>query len=521
MARPDGRHHPGLPFVHTAAPTARPLDPYRILRDAALTLALVLLNLGGNIGAAAFFVILVGMSLWSSPAAYKAVFISTIGLALNEAFVPKSLLWTPARVALPMLVFARFLLDLALNRRGGGLSAPYIAFLLYVFTMAGCSYASGWYTHIALLKLFNFWILITMVFAGGAILRRSNVDLTEWFASQILAVALVGIAATATGQSRNFMSYRTGDASMMTADSLFNGAFLHPNAHAAYASLFVMFLVSIFLFSPYRNRTLTLPLIVTWIIFMVYSQSRTAIISTLVPLIVVLPFAARKAVRRQMVFKPHVSRLTLTATGIALLFGLFVVDAATNRAVTKQVVMFLHKWDKTETTELDTETMLSSRQGKIDESWANFQENKLHGIGFGVAKNEYFIRSATLFTAPAEKGFLITAVLEEGGILGASALVLFLLTTIISLMRALNAPGLLALACMLTSNMGEVTMFSPGGSGTFLWMMFGAATALGDHCWTPVASSNAPPRRPGPAAWHPAASHADGPAVGVPLANVH
>ncbi len=485
FAHPGVPYPPGVAVGEMTSPTRAPLNAARIAKDAALTLALVLLNLGGIPGSSIFFAILTVMVFWKPSAAYKAVLISALGLILNEAFVPKTVVWTVARLVLPMLACARFLIDLAATRGGGagGMKGTYATLMVYVFTMAACSFASGWYTHIALLKLFNFWILMTMVFAGTAVLRRTKVDLSEWVVSQIVATAVVGVAAVATGQSRNFLVYRLRDTDIAISDSLFNGAFLHPNAHAAYASLFVIFLVSIYLFSHYRQRLLTLPLIATWLIFMVYSQSRTSLFATAVPLLVVLPFEARKVVRDGRLFKPHVSRATLAAAAMVMACGLLILDVAADRVVTKQAVMFLHKWDQTETTELSTETMLSSRQGKIDESMANFRENPWHGIGFGVAKNDFFVQGATLFTAPAEKGFLISAVLEEGGIFGAAAFVLFLLTMVVSLVRSHNVPALLTLACMIVSNFGEVTLFAPGGSGTFLWMMFGLAVILGDHCW--------------------------------------
>lgn len=481
---PTSAGFPDAPQRKPARPA--PLNVGRIARDTAWMLALFLLNLGGNYGAGLFFAILAGMTLKSPIAAYKAIMIANVGLALNEAFVPKSLVWTIARLVLPMLVLARFSLDLFGGGKRSGLSAPYTAFLVYVFAMAGCSYASGWYTHIALLKLLNFWILITMVFAGVEVLRRTKADTSEWFVSVISAVAIVGFAAVATGQSRNFIAFRYKDTSAITADSLFNGAFLHPNSHAAYASLFVVFLVSVYLFSPYRRRWITLPLIGIWIGFMLYSRSRTSIIATVVPLLTVLPIVARRVARKGMLFRSHLSRPMLAGLLAASLMGLLVVDLVTDRSVSKSVVQFLHKWDQTETLDLDTETMLSSRQGKIDESWANFRENPIHGIGFGVAKNDFFVQNATLFTAPAEKGFLVSAILEEGGVIGASAFMVFMLTLLWGLLRTHNAPALLALMCMITSNMGEVTMFAPGGSGSFLWLMFGVATILGDRCWQPT-----------------------------------
>ncbi len=77
----------------------------------------------------------------------------------------------------------------------------------------------------------------------------------------------------------------------------------------------------------------------------------------------------------------------------------------------------------------------------------------------------------------------MTAVLEAGGIFGATTFVIFLLALFGNFAATRNVPAMAALITFLTSNMAEVTMFSPGGSGGFGWIMIGAAMILGDHCW--------------------------------------
>jgi hypothetical protein len=141
----------------------------------------------------------------------------------------------------------------------------------------------------------------------------------------------------------------------------------------------------------------------------------------------------------------------------------------------------------------DTTQIMASRKSLIELSWKNFQENSLFGIGFGVAKTEVFARTATLMTAPAEKGFLPTALLEEGGVMGAAAFVLFVLMFIRQMVLERNVAGLVTLVAFVATNLGEVTIFSPGGAGSFGWITVGAAMILGDHCWTPPA----PWQRPG------------------------
>jgi hypothetical protein len=78
-------------------------------------------------------------------------------------------------------------------------------------------------------------------------------------------------------------------------------------------------------------------------------------------------------------------------------------------------------------------------------------------------------------SAPVEKGFLPTAILQEGGVLGGG-----LLTLIIALLsrRAWRNTDLrwraMFVAC-LAINAGECVFMSPGGIGMFDWLLLGLA----------------------------------------------
>lgn len=456
-----------------------PLDLQRLTRDAVLVMALLLLNKGGNVGAGVFFAILTVMVLRSPQAAFKALIICYVGLLLNTAFVPKSLVWTPARLALPLLAFVRFSLDL--TRLGTTLlaSPTYVAFLMYVLVMAACSSLSGWYTQIALMKLTNFWAVTSAILAGVAVLRRMRIDMTEWVIALIGATTLFGILSIMLGVDNNFRTLIPGEKS-----NVFVGAFLHPNCHSIYGALFVTMLATTFLLGEYPRRRITLPMIAMWIVFMIWSKARASIAATIAGLVVLFilarPFRNRFGWRLRL----NVRRAQVLAflLGVGVLLGLF--DIATRGGVSQSVIAFINKAGaESELQDLDTQQVLASRQGLMDLSMKNFRERPVTGLGFQVGTHETFIKNATLFSAPAEKGFLITAVLEEGGVVGASAFLIFLLTLYGELFASRNVAAIAMMTAFLTVNMAEVSIFSPGGSGAFGWMMVGAAMILGDHCW--------------------------------------
>jgi hypothetical protein len=118
----------------------------------------------------------------------------------------------------------------------------------------------------------------------------------------------------------------------------------------------------------------------------------------------------------------------------------------------------------------------------VEESWENFLSSPLTGINFGTSRDPYFVETATLLSAPTEKGFIITAVLEEIGLIGMAAFLGFLYLMVWRLWRDGNIIGLSVFVGFFILNFGEMTFFSLGGTGLFLWSMVGLAIAIGHVC---------------------------------------
>jgi hypothetical protein len=480
--------HPGIPLpraIQRAAQTIDPLAAGRIFRSAALMLGLLLLNMGGNPGAAVFFGILTIMVFVSPAMAFKALGIMWLGLMANQAFVPKSLTWTPMRLVLPYLCLARFAFDLLTSKsRVSLIRQPfYLVFLGYCAVMALCSVMSGWYTTIALFKLLNFWAAFTAIFAGAFILISRKIDIGEWVVSLVATAAGLGLLSVVTGEHYNVYKYGL-------QVKLFNGAFLHPNSHASYGSLFIIFLVCVYTFSTYRRRWLVLPLLATWGMFVLWSQSRTSITATMLGLVSLFIMTGPATRLQGWIRRSHLSRAHFALLGVLALIGLLVGEVVSQGRVTAAVVGFINKKEVTDPSQgFDPTSILTSRIGLINAGLENFYENPIFGIGFQVAKTEYFVQNATIFTAPAEKGFLPTAILEEGGVLGTTAFLVFIGMLLGTFLWQRNVPALTAFATFMGSTMTEVSIFSPGGSGGFCWWMVAAAWVFGELCWQPRAQA--------------------------------
>jgi len=476
---PLNRLHPsgGIPGRVPSRQSA-PLALGRVAKDALVIVLMLLLNYFGNVGAGVFFAILVVMTFRSPELAFKALLIMWLGLMTNQMLVPKSLVWTPCRLVLPLLSFARFSFDLIALRTSLFSKVFYTSFVVYCLIMAMCSVISGWYTLIALSKLLNFWICFSAVFAGAVVLVRRRFDIGEWLVSLIIASTVMALVAIAV--NGGIVQVREG-----VQSTHFGGAFLHPNCHGSYAAMFVVALVMVFTFTRYRNRWIVWPLLAAWLLFMVWSKSRTAFVSVAFGMLTLFPFLAT-SVRTKWIRRVSISRPTAVVVGVGALVLLVIANIAVDNAIGNALVTFINKSSRLSDTgelELNINSVVFSRVGKMEESMANFRENPVFGIGFQVMKTQFFIQNATLFTAPAEKGFLPSAVLEEGGVVGAFFFVVFIASLLLTFVVERNTPALVMFMTFMGSTMTEVSIFSTGGSGGFAWAMVAAAYVFGEMTW--------------------------------------
>ncbi|MDE3051447.1 MAG: hypothetical protein KGJ48_16300, partial [Nitrospirota bacterium] len=80
-------------------------------------------------------------------------------------------------------------------------------------------------------------------------------------------------------------------------------------------------------------------------------------------------------------------------------------------------------------------------------------------------------------SAPTEKGFLPTAILEETGILGTLCLILLLGSLIWQVSRKSDIATTWIFFTSILVNVGEMVFFSFGGLGLYIWLIMGWATS--------------------------------------------
>jgi hypothetical protein len=122
----------------------------------------------------------------------------------------------------------------------------------------------------------------------------------------------------------------------------------------------------------------------------------------------------------------------------------------------------------------------ASRGGGVISEWHNFLASPWLGNGFGVYPDGKFPAGVVEFagipiSAPIEKGFLPTAILEEGGVVGASSLALLIIWLGRSAWRSHDLRWRALFMACLAVNVGECVFLSPGGIGLIIWLLMGAA----------------------------------------------
>jgi hypothetical protein len=451
------------------------LSPIRIATLSLFGLGMIFLNKLGSAGNALFFAIIAVMMLRSPLTAIMGMNLGLLGLVANVAFVTKTAVWTLSRF-LNLFVFAgRF--ALAEGDHRWMRSPPYLWLTAFCVVAALCSIVGGYYVHISLLKLISFWVATTGFFAAIHVIRRSRVDTTEWFIAQTLTVCGMAVLSLALGVGANFKEY---------ADlrGYHNLAFYHSQTMGPGAAFLTVYCSCVFLFAGHRNRWICLPIIGFLLYCLSLTASRTGAGALILGLAAALWGAVAWGGNRVKRPRLNISRSVMVAAIVGALVVAGGIDLATGGRISRRLGGFAAKTSG-EVESVSFEAAIASRQGVAQQSWEVFKTSPVTGIGFQVAYGEYFEKNATLFSAPVEKGFLPTALLEEVGVLGTTVFVGFLLSMFLQLYRERNIPGMAMFVTHLASNLGEASYFAVAGQGGYGWVMFVAAVVLGDRCTVP------------------------------------
>jgi len=182
----------------------------------------------------------------------------------------------------------------------------------------------------------------------------------------------------------------------------------------------------------------------------------------------------------------------------ALACGVLAILATTTGQVSKIATDYAYKGSAGKAQSLN-QAFYASRGGGAIGEWNDFLQKPLLGNGFGVYPDGQFPSGVTYFdgipiSAPIEKGFLPTAILQEGGVLGAGLLILVIALLSRRAWRSTDLRWRAMFVTCLAINAGECVFMSPGGIGMFDWVLLGLALFSYRAELVPrLAAGNSPP----------------------------
>jgi len=259
----------------------------------------------------------------------------------------------------------------------------------------------------------------------------------------------------------------------------FQGILNQPQAYGVFFAVpAIYFSVGYLLRELKRDIKLTLFLLIVWPT-VVASQARTGVFAGVLALAFSTGWVlVRNLQSGHLVIRARLRPLTVFLAGlIVALIPLFWNELG------KLSVTFVAKTSLSGVNELsmiNPDELLRGRTDVIATSWDNFLDHPLSGIGFGVPSNPYETGAAggealgIPTSAPVEKSFVPTAVLEENGLLGASVFVGFLTALAIPVLRFGRFSTVVLFMTAFFTNLGEMVFFSAGG-GVYIWFCLGLA----------------------------------------------
>jgi hypothetical protein len=237
-----------------------------------------------------------------------------------------------------------------------------------------------------------------------------------------------------------------------------------------------------------KRKWLDILLMLAFVVTIILSQTRTSALAVLCSVLVVyLILLFGTNYQTQTASKGGAVLITLALClmgGSALLFIPDIKDEASE---------FVFKRG---TENVEEEFMRSRGAGAVYQ-FSHFLESPLMGHGFGVPSSGRFHREATEIygipiSAPAEKGFLPTAILEETGVLGTSFFLWWLFAAFRLVCRDRSGIPASLLAAGIFVNLGEMSFFSVNSLGLLFFALISVAIAHGSQSESKAYSHSGP-----------------------------
>jgi hypothetical protein len=420
----------------------------------AIVVAVGVVALAAAPGVSTCLLVACALAAFIGPArALQALMISTLIVYANPNIVKLG----SADGILLRVVFLAAVLRILPTMRGSDLRVIWPVWLFSGVCALGSWIASP-AVDISMMKIITFALAATVVPIAYKHLTPPQLEkLQKWVIT--VGITVIGLSAL-TLLKPGFGAGRNGGLQGLLNQPQALGIFIAPFAAWAIAGVLLM---------KRRASKLELWVALGVVVLIVLTRARTAGFATFFG--VGLAMASRMLARRNR-----------QQAGLArpLLVGGFVLAAVAVLAVTTTQFAsiakeYAFKGTQDENRDLG-EAFYASRGGGVEAQWQNFKTKPMTGNGFGVQADGKFRSGVVKFmgipiSAPVEKGFLPTAILEDAGVPGGLALLFMVVWLGRYAWRCADLRWRAMFLACLGMNIGECVLLSPGGIGMFDWLL--------------------------------------------------
>lgn len=372
---------------------------------------------------------------------------------------------------------------LTIKKRSGNHSIPLKLLLLYM-TIAFISSTFGYMPIISYMKIINFVLFISCIWASSEIIYYYNNDLYK-LRCLFLAVCMFIIVGTyltlpfhSIAYPQNMfalMSYgglTQNEAAMLLSvsseTSFLAGILSHSNVLAPALCACFIFILCDMSFVERKIHKFHIILLLLSLPLMIFTRARSAFVILLIS-IFSMYFIINSMNRNNHFIKLIVKNSIILIVCFAII-GIVVMEIKDNG--------FSKYLRKTSNLQEDNRTltvaMVESRMGLIDTNLNDFYKNPILGMGFQTSEiHKYLYQSKriSLFSAPIEKGVLPLMILGETGIIGAIIFIFWLISFFSICIKNNYIATICGMVVILASNLGESSFFAPSGLGGLLWII--------------------------------------------------
>jgi len=437
---------------------ARPLFAFSLLSKNWILILAVLARLASPATADFSYLVLAGYALLGRRQVIQALLLSWLFTMINSGLAPDAAYSAIGRY----LVLSSAFLSVVL--RGGFSNQD--RFFWFTIALGGFfilhAVVISPMPDVSILKAMAWTIvMITLLAAWSGLNHLQRARMQQWlfgFLVLVTVMSLPFLAVSEIGYAKN--------------GSGFQGMLNHPQAFGTIMAV-IGALVMGRLLSQKRPSWKFLAMTLVCIVLIVLSEARTAgmalILALGVSVVFILTFSGQ-SIRSAM---PVLQSKRFIVLALLLLVFLTVPGSPLRSVVND----YMGK-----STDVDNlwSAYQASRAVLFEPMITNISESPILGIGFGIASDSTAMNVVRdpLFgiaiSAPIEKGVMPLAILEEVGVVGFILVAIWILF----LLRHAAANGItpfLVSTTVLLINLGESTLFSPGGMGMFMLILLNFA----------------------------------------------